>query len=220
MAAATATTDPIQPAIGAYRSPEPACSLAEVLDRILHLGVSLEGNLMIGVANVDLLYLDLRLLLAAVDTIWPQGRPQFSAAPTSDDAPPPPAAPSQALPPLPPPSPDHFIRPSGAAGVDASLLGAGAIGAAAVAPPTSAGLPAAPVAGLVRLVLTLVKLLHDVLERQAVRRMDGGNLTAAQVEAVGAALQAQAGELELLRQHFGFPDRDLALNFGLSGRSI
>ncbi len=216
MVAVTATTDPVLPAAGAYRSPEAACSLAEVLDRILHLGVSLEGNLMIGVANVDLLYLDLRLLLAAVDTIWPQGRPQFSAAPTSDDAPPPPRP---ALPPLPPPSPDHGVRPGGAAGIDASLLGAGAIGAA-VSPPTPAGVPAAPVAGLVRLVLTLVKLLHDVLERQAVRRMDGGNLTAAQVEAVGAALQAQAGELELLRRHFGFPDRDLALNFGLSGRSI
>jgi len=69
-------------------------------------------------------------------------------------------------------------------------------------------------------VLTLVKVLHDVLERQAVRRMDGGNLTPAQIEAVGAGLLAQAEEIELLRRHFGFPDRELALNFGLSDRSI
>jgi hypothetical protein len=80
--------------------------------------------------------------------------------------------------------------------------------------------PAAPVAGLVRLVLTLVKLLHDVLERQAVRRMDGGQLTAPQIEAVGAGLLAQEVEIEMLRQHFGFADRDLGLKFGLSDRSI
>lgn len=205
MVTATATTDPVSPATGAYRSPEAACSLAEVLDRILHLGVSLEGNLMIGVANVDLLYLDLRLLLAAVDTIWPQGRPQFSAAPISADLPPPPAAPLS----------EDRGGPRPAASVEPFAIGTGV-----VTPSAPRASPAAPVAGLVRLVLTLVKLLHDVLERQAVRRMDGGNLTAAQVEAVGAALQAQAGELELLRQHFGFPERDLALNFGLSDRSI
>jgi hypothetical protein len=209
MAAATTPTDPAQPASGAYRSPETACSLAEVLDRILHLGVSLEGNLTISLANVDLLYLDLRLLLASVDTVWPEGRPSSSAAPTSDPPPPPPPLSSLAQ------SPDYRIGPSRAASVEASPIEAGA-----PTPPAPSAPPAGPVAGLVRLVLTLVKLLHDVLERQAVRRMDGGNLTAAEIEAVGAGLLAQAGELELLRRHFGFPDRDLALNFGLSDRSI
>ena len=38
-------------------------SLADALDRILHRGVSLQGNLTIGLADVDLLFLDLRLLL-------------------------------------------------------------------------------------------------------------------------------------------------------------
>lgn len=210
---AAATTDLGQPAIGAYRPPEPACSVAEVLDRILHLGVSLEGNLTISLANVDLLYLDLRLLLASVDTVWPEGRPTSCAAPEPDPVPPPP-------PPLPPPpSPDHLIRPSRAAGIE-KPIGSGVIAAGAMAPSAPPAAPPAPVAGLVRLVLTLVKVLHDVLERQAVRRMDGGNLTPAQIEAVGAGLLAQAEEIELLRRHFGFPDRELALNFGLSERSI
>jgi Gas vesicle protein K/Gas vesicle protein len=208
---AVATTDLTQPAIGAYRPPEPACSLAEVLDRILHLGVSLEGNLTISLANVDLLYLDLRLLLASVDTVWPEGRPTSCAAPEPDPVP---------LPPLPPPpSPDHRIRPSRAAGIE-EPIGSGVIAAGAMAPAAPSVAPTALVAGLVRLVLTLVKVLHDVLERQAVRRMDGGNLTPAQIEAVGAGLLAQAEEIELLRRHFGFPDRELALNFGLSDRSI
>ena len=208
---AAATTDPAQTAIGACRPPEPACSLAEVLDRILHLGVSLEGNLTISLANVDLLYLDLRLLLASVDTVWPEGRPTSCAAPAPGPVPLPPL--------LPPPSPDNRIRSNPTAGIE-EPIGSGVLAAGAMAPSAPPVAPAAPVAGLVRLVLTLVKVLHDVLERQAVRRMDGGNLTPAQIEAVGAGLQAQAEEIELLRRHFGFPDRELALNFGLSDRSI
>jgi hypothetical protein len=209
---AAATTDPALLATGACRSPEPACSLAEVLDRILHLGVSLEGNLTIGVANVDLLYLDLRLLLAAADTVWPEGRPTFFAAPKSDQPPPPPRPP--------PPSPDDRIGPHAAASVEEFAIAAGAIAADAVTPSAPAVAPSAAVAGLVRLVLTLVKVLHDVLERQAVRRMDGGHLTAIQIDDVGAALLAQAVEIERLRTHFGFSDRDLGLKFGLSDRSI
>jgi hypothetical protein len=208
---AAATTDLAHTTIGAYPSPEPACSLAEVLDRILHLGVSLEGNVTISVADVDLLYLDLRLLLASVDTVWPQGRPTSCAAPGADPA---------RLPPLlPPPSPDNRILSSRAACIE-EPIGAGVTAAGAMAPAVPPAAPAAPVAGLVRLVLTLVKVLHDVLERQAVRRMDGGNLTPAQIEAVGAGLLAQAAEIESLRRHFGFLERELALNLGLSDRSI
>jgi hypothetical protein len=61
-------------------------------------------------------------------------------------------------------------------------------------------------------VLTLVKLLHEVLERQAVRRMSGGQLTPAQIESVGTALLAQTLEIERLRRYFGFAERDLTLN--------
>jgi hypothetical protein len=184
------------------------CSLAEVLDRILQRGVALEGNLTVGVANVDLLYLDLRLLLAAVDTVWPEGRPPASTVPAPDQALPPPRPPSA-------PAPDSSIPPSPAARVEPFAIGGGG-----ATPPASSALPPAPVAGLVRLVLTLVKLLHDVLERQAVRRMDGGHLTVSQIEDVGTALLAQAVEIEWLRQHFGLADRDLSLKFGLSDRSL
>src|SRR5579864_6920791 len=208
MVAAMTMIDGTRPPARAYGAPEPACSLAEVLDRILHRGVSLEGNLTIGVADVDLLYLDLRLLLASVDTVWPEGRPPYTTAPTPDRITGPPQLP-------PAPSADPPIEPNPGAGVEQSAIGAGV---AAPSPPSAA--PAASVAGLVRLVLTLVKVLHDVLERQAVRRMEGGRLTAAQIENVGAGLLAQAVEIEQLRQHFGFVDRDLSLNLGLSDRSI
>lgn len=41
--------------------------LAETLDRVLHKGAVLRGDVVISVADVDLLYLDLRLFLSAVD---------------------------------------------------------------------------------------------------------------------------------------------------------
>ncbi|VTZ25569.1 Gas vesicle protein K (fragment) [Methylocella tundrae] len=63
--------------------------------------------------------------------------------------------------------------------------------------------------------LTLVKLLHDVLERQAVRRMEAGRLTDMQVEDVGAALFAQAEEIERLKRQFGFSDKDLSLDLSV-----
>ena len=59
----------------AARPRDDQLSLADALDRILQRGVSLQGNLTIGLADVDLLFLDLRLLLGSVDTIWPDGRP-------------------------------------------------------------------------------------------------------------------------------------------------
>jgi gas vesicle protein GvpA/GvpJ/GvpM family len=88
MATVANATEPAPPNGGPHSS-SAATSLAEVLARILHQGVSLEGNLTIGLANVDLLYLDLRLLLAAVDTAWPQGRSPISPVAKSGPEPPP-----------------------------------------------------------------------------------------------------------------------------------
>ena len=44
-------------------------SLAEVLDRVLHKGAVVVGELTISVADVDLLYLGINLILTSVDTI-------------------------------------------------------------------------------------------------------------------------------------------------------
>ncbi len=48
-------------------------TLAETLDRVLDTGAVLRGDIVISVANVDLLYLDIRLLLSAVDTALRNG---------------------------------------------------------------------------------------------------------------------------------------------------
>jgi hypothetical protein len=74
--------------------------------------------------------------------------------------------------------------------------------------------------GLGQLVLTLVKLLHELLERQAIRRIDSGSLTEQQVERLGLTLMRQAQEIERLRKEFGLEEEDLNLDLGPLGKVL
>jgi hypothetical protein len=71
-----------------------------------------------------------------------------------------------------------------------------------------------PSRGLAELVLTLVKLLHDLLEKQAIRRMESGRLTSGEVERVGRTLKRQAEEIEHLCDVFNLDPSDLRLDLG------
>src|SRR5208337_1797219 len=68
--------------------------------------------------------------------------------------------------------------------------------------------------GLGQLVLTLVKLLHELLEKQAIRRIDAGHLTDAEIERVGLTLMRQAQEIDRLRKEFHLEEEDLNLDLG------
>ena len=72
--------------------------------------------------------------------------------------------------------------------------------------------------GLGALVLTVVKLLHELLERQALRRIDAGSLSDAQIEKLGLTLMRQAEEIDRLRKEFGLEEGDLNLDLGPLGQ--
>jgi len=72
--------------------------------------------------------------------------------------------------------------------------------------------------GLARLVLTVVELLRNVLEHQAIRRMDGGTLTDEQVERLGLGLLKLSQRMDELKTVFGLTDDDLNIDFGPLGR--
>ncbi|HLA04811.1 MAG TPA: gas vesicle protein K [Syntrophales bacterium] len=74
--------------------------------------------------------------------------------------------------------------------------------------------------GLGQLVLTLVKLLHELLERQAIRRIDSGALTDEETERLGYTLMRQSEEIERLRKSFGLEEDDLNLDLGPLGRLL
>ena len=71
--------------------------------------------------------------------------------------------------------------------------------------------------GLAQLVLTLVELLRQLMERQALRRMEQGNLTDEQIERLGQTFMKLEQRMEELKKEFGLEDRDLNLNLGPLG---
>jgi|GEM_PF-139411 len=74
--------------------------------------------------------------------------------------------------------------------------------------------------GLAQLVLTLVKLLHELLEKQALRRIDGGGLTDEEIERLGFTLMRQSEEITRISHEFGFEDEDLNLDLGPLGKLL
>ena len=71
--------------------------------------------------------------------------------------------------------------------------------------------------GLAQLVLTLIEFLRQVLERQAVRRMEGGSLSDEEVERVGLALMKLEEKVHELAENFGLRPSDLNINLGPLG---
>jgi hypothetical protein len=74
--------------------------------------------------------------------------------------------------------------------------------------------------GLAKLVLTLVELLRQILERQAVRRMEGGSLTDSQIENMGVALMKLEEKVHELTANFGLRPEDLNLDLGPIGKLL
>lgn len=72
--------------------------------------------------------------------------------------------------------------------------------------------------GLGQLVLTVIKLLHELMEKQAIRRMEAGALNEAQCERLGFTLMKQSEEIERLRRAFGLSPEDLNLDLGPLGK--
>lgn len=71
--------------------------------------------------------------------------------------------------------------------------------------------------GLAQLVLTIVELLRQLMERQALHRMEAGGLSDEEVERLGQTFMALAERMEELKDHFGLTAEDLNLNLGPLG---
>ncbi|HHT9119654.1 MAG TPA: gas vesicle protein K [Candidatus Hypogeohydataceae bacterium YC41] len=73
---------------------------------------------------------------------------------------------------------------------------------------------------LARLVLTLIELLRQLLEKQALRRMEGGGLSEEELNELGMALMRLEEEMNGLKRHFGFKDEDLNIDLGPIGKLL
>jgi hypothetical protein len=70
---------------------------------------------------------------------------------------------------------------------------------------------------LAALVLTLVELIRQLMERQAIRRVAEGDLSEEQIEELGTTLMALEEQMVRLREHFGLDPSDLNLDLGPLG---
>ena len=73
---------------------------------------------------------------------------------------------------------------------------------------------------VVKLVLTLIEFIRQILERQAIRRMEAETLTAAETEAVGLALMRLEETIRDLGEQFGLGPEDLNLDLGPLGKLV
>ena len=191
---------------------EPRVELSEVLNHILDKGVVLKGEVMLAVADIDLIKLDLGLLLSAVESAM--RTPRVSGARSLGLA-----------------SPGiESRRPQAPSGSTMESQVVDSLDAPADTPVT----PLESVAenlpqrlntdpdkvenGLAKLVLTLIEVLRKVLEHQAVRRMEGGHLSDAEIEKLGVALLRLNDRMQEMKGIFGLTDDDLQIDLGPLGK--
>ena len=74
--------------------------------------------------------------------------------------------------------------------------------------------------GLAKLVLALIEFLRRVLERQAVRRMDAGDLTDEEIERMGLTLMKLEDKLVELASEFGLSPEELNIDLGPLGKLL
>ena len=74
--------------------------------------------------------------------------------------------------------------------------------------------------GLAQLVLTIVELIRQLMERQAIRRMESGSLSDDQVERMGETFMELDRRMAELREHFGLSPDDLNLDLRPLGKLL
>lgn len=74
--------------------------------------------------------------------------------------------------------------------------------------------------GLAKLVLTVIELLRELLERQAIRRIDSGTLTREEVNNLGITFMKLAEKMEELKSQFGLNAEDLNIDLGPIGKLL
>jgi hypothetical protein len=68
--------------------------------------------------------------------------------------------------------------------------------------------------GLAQLILTVIELLRELMEKQAIRRIEYGSLTEGQIEDLGNTFMALKEELKKLKEYFKLEDEDLNIDLG------
>lgn len=205
-------------------------TLLELLDRLLDKGVMVKGEIVLSVADVDLVYLNLGLLLSSVKTVesaarrsdWKgaaslaqqttsreeevnelqleEGRKDSVAIPFSKEHSPGRNSDGKTRDEIFPAAISKEPNRLSRAKTDID--------------------PKNVEKGLVKLVLTLVDLIRKLMEKQAIRRIEAGQLSDSEIEDVGNTFLLLDEKMGQLKKQFGLKDEDLNLDLGPLGELV
>lgn len=168
-------------------------TLIDALDRVIDKGAYVDGEVVLRVADVDLVFIGLRLIITSVsnaERLRAEGRMGRQPNPTPEDL-----AQIQKL--------EQQLRD-----IEASMPKI-----------IEASDPEKAEQGIAKLVLTLIELIRQLLEREAVRRVDTGTLSDTEVQKLGLTFKALEKKIQELKSVFGIKE-ELNLELGPLGNLL
>jgi len=166
-------------------------TLVDALDKVLEKGAVINGEVVIRVADVDLVFLGLRLILTSISKAEELSGKSFSNPGrelTSEDI--------EYI--------ERLQREIRKAEENIPKL-------------IDLGNPKKTEQGIAKLILTLVELIRKLLEKEAFRRVKRGTLSPAEIQKLGLSLKAVKKKIEEVQAIFGIENEELNLDLGPLG---
>ena len=166
-------------------------TLIDALDKVLEKGAIINGDVVIRLADVDLVYLGLRLILTSVSKAEEMSGRSFS-------------------------DPEKELTPEDIKYIE-RLQREIKKTEENIPKIINANSPRETEQGLAKLVLTLVELIRRLMEKEAFRRVKKGSLSSAEIQKLGLSLKAVKKKIEEIKAIFGIEDEELNLDLGPLG---
>jgi len=166
-------------------------TLIDALDKVLEKGAVINGDVAIRVADVDLIYLGLRVLLCSISKAEEMSGKSFSnpsQKPTQQEL-------------------KYMAK------LEREIRRA----EANIPKLIDAGNPKKAEQGIAKLVLILVELLRRLMEKEVVRRISRGSLSNVEIQKLGLTFKAMEKKMQELKAVFGIEDEELNLDLGPLG---
>ena len=172
---------------------EERVTLIDALDKVIEKGAVLDGELAIRVADVDLIFIGLKLLITSISRAETMklGLGQENVKPSRED--------------------EEYIK---------TLENEIKKAERNLPKIIEASDPEKAEKGIAQLVLTLVKLIKDLMYRETRRRIKKGNLSEVEIQKLGLTFKALDKKMEELKALFGLSEEELNLNLGPLGNLL
>jgi hypothetical protein len=166
-------------------------TLVDALDKVLEKGAVINGDVVIRVADVDLVFLGLRLILTSISKAEELSGKNFS-------------------------NPDKEFTPEDMEYIQ-KLQREIKRAEENIPKLIDLGNPKKAEQGLAKLVLTLVELIRKLLEKESYRRVKRGALLPVEIQKLGLSLKAIKKKIKEIQAIFGIEDEELNLDLGPLG---